>query len=284
MRSPRARTATRWRSAISIPAVPMSMSRARSTRPRISWTAWLRSGFATCGGIAIRTGGSSPGTAIAATAFASTTRSCRRSSPHRAGTIRYSHEERPVGLVGSFGAVARSAGANAASPHPNARPLRGRGRSSIGAITPSPAKRGRVGEGASPRKEHQGARRHEIRAALLQHRPLHRSGARDRTAAGRRGRGLRIRLDGGTHRHPAWLPVGLSVHDRRPLAGRRGRFRAARSADLDGLCRRGHDAHQAGHRHPDPAAAQSGHRAPSRSPRSITCRTAASCSASASAG
>jgi len=65
--------------------VPMSTRRARSMRRRIFSTRSRRSAFATCGGGGIPTAASFPGTARAATAFASTTRSCRRPWPDAPG-------------------------------------------------------------------------------------------------------------------------------------------------------------------------------------------------------
>ena len=85
------------RSAISTPAVPLSMSLARPTAQRCSWTRSLRPGFAMSGATVFRTVVSFPGTVTAATDFAWITRSPRHPWRYASG-ISVTHT--PSGRLG----------------------------------------------------------------------------------------------------------------------------------------------------------------------------------------
>ena len=83
-------------------------NRRHGRAPRCSSTRSWPPDFAMSGATGIRMGGSIPGTATAATAFALTTRSPRALLARRIGAIRYSHDETDDRTVGSFGAARRN--------------------------------------------------------------------------------------------------------------------------------------------------------------------------------
>ena len=161
-----------------------SMNRVRSTRRRISWT---------CGGDRLsRSVAASLSRrsrilmvpAIAATAFASTTRSCRRSLPSARGRcgIRTTNAWRACriirGVAGFAGAIAPTHPFPLLALPPTAS-RKGRG-SSFQRYHPAPTFAGlgrEVDQGQGQGRDratshHKEASRHEIRPPLLQHRPL----------------------------------------------------------------------------------------------------------------
>jgi hypothetical protein len=144
-----------------------------------------RSAFAICGGIAIPTGASIRGTAIVATASASIMRSCRQASPIARGWcgIRTTNVWRDCRTIRCCCWICRCDRADASFPRcwPCPQPPATRAEGVVSDVTIQPLRlrawaakwaRDRDRDRDRATNHHKEASRHEIRAPLLQHRPL----------------------------------------------------------------------------------------------------------------